>query len=165
MTISFPHLKQVATRFCGRLPLYPLVGLLIAAGSCPAIGQSPMPVIELSAGIYRIEAEVANTHTTRADGLMHRRQMSVNRGMLFVFQQPAKHCMWMRNTLIPLAVAFIDDQGTIVNIEEMKPETETNHCAARSARYALEMNAGWFSQRRLAPGARIDGIRGVETTR
>lgn len=92
---------------------------------------------------------------------MHRRQMPVGHGMLFVFEQPAKHCMWMRNTLIPLAVAFIDDQGTILNVEEMKPETETNHCAAKAARYALEMNAGWFASRKLIAGTRIDGIERV----
>lgn len=159
MKYSFRHLTQAiaASRLRNCLSL----GLLIAVASGDVIGDSQLPVVELSAGIYRIEAEVASTLASRAEGLMHRREMPASRGMLFVFEQPARHCMWMRNTLIPLAVAFIDDQGLILNIEEMRPETETNHCAARSARYALEMNAGWFSRRGLAPGARIDGIKGA----
>jgi uncharacterized membrane protein (UPF0127 family) len=66
--------------------------------------------------------------------------------------------MWMKNTLIPLAVAFIDEGGRILNIEEMKPQSEANHCAVRPARYALEMNAGWFSQRGLKRGDVIGGI-------
>jgi len=68
------------------------------------------------------------------------------------------HCMWMRNTLIPLSVAFIDDDGSIVNIEDMQPKTEISHCAARPVRYALEMDKGWFAQRGLKAGARISGL-------
>jgi uncharacterized membrane protein (UPF0127 family) len=137
-----------------------VLGLLAAAIGGPAIGQPPMPRVELSAGIHRIEAEVASDFAARAQGLMHRRQLPPNGGMLFVFDHTTRHCMWMRNTLIPLAVAFIDEHGTILNIEEMAPETETNHCAAGPARYALEMNAGWFGRRKLAPGSRIGGIGG-----
>lgn len=163
MNRLFLDLKQAVTASCrwNRLSF----GLLIGVASCSAISDSQMPVVELSAGIYRIEAEVASTLASRAEGLMHRREMPDNRGMLFVFEQPARHCMWMRNTLIPLAVAFIDDQGLILNIEEMKPETETNHCAAGRVRYALEMNAAWFSRRGLAPGVRIDGIEGAAGAR
>lgn len=117
-----------------------------------------MPVIELSAGIHRIEAEVAHTQPTRMVGLMNRRVMPKHRGMLFVFDAEARHCMWMRNTLIPLAVAFLDEQGRIINIEEMQPQTENNHCAAKPARYALEMNAGWFKARGLGAGTAIGGI-------
>lgn len=133
-------------------------GLASVWAGDPGSGQPPAAVVELSVGLHRIEAEVANNLATRTYGLMQRRFMARNRGMLFVFEQPAVHCMWMRNTLIPLAVAFIDDQGKILNIEEMLPETETTHCAVKAARYALEMNAGWFSARGLKPGARIDGI-------
>ena len=140
---------------------FAVLGALIAAIGCPAIGQPPAQRVELSAGIYRIEAEVARDFAARAQGLMHRRQLPPNGGMLFVFDHTTRHCMWMRNTLIPLAVAFIDEHGTILNIEEMAPETETNHCAAGPARYALEMNAGWFGRRKLAPGSRIGGIGGL----
>lgn len=135
-----------------------VASLLSGWAGNPASGQARTPVIELSVGLYRIEAEVAGDSATRAQGLMQRRQLARNRGMLFVFTESTLHCMWMRNTLIPLAVAFIDDQGKIINIEEMKPETETIHCAARPARYALEMNTGWFSARRLVPGAPVEGI-------
>ena len=152
---------QVITVFRRQLQFIRMLGLLFVSTTCPVIGQSPMPLVDLSAGVYRIEAEVASTFAARAEGLMYRRQLPRNRGMLFVFDQSSKHCMWMRNTLIPLAVAFIDEQGTILNIEEMRPETETSHCAAKSARYALEMNAGWFLAHKLAPGARIGGIDGA----
>lgn len=114
-------------------------------------------MLELSAGVHRIEAEVASTFAQRAEGLMHRRQMAAGRGMLFVFPQRAQHCMWMRNTLIPLSVAFLDDDGSIINIAEMQPETEVNHCAAKPARFALEMNAGWFARRNISAGQKIGG--------
>jgi uncharacterized membrane protein (UPF0127 family) len=132
-------------------------GLVAALVALPALGQS-LPVLELSAGMHRIEAEVANAQETRMTGLMQRRAMPQQRGMLFVFDAEARHCMWMKNTLIPLAVAFLDDRGRIVNIEEMLPQTEDNHCAAKPVRYALEMNAGWFRQRGMGPGATIAGI-------
>lgn len=114
--------------------------------------------IELTAGIHRIEAEVAADQGTRMQGLMHRRSMPANQGMLFVFPQAERHCMWMRNTLLPLSVAFLDDEGNILNIEDMQPQTENNHCAAAPARFALEMNRGWFAQKGLKPGGHIGGI-------
>lgn len=117
-----------------------------------------MPRIELTAGFYRIEAEVAADDPNRMQGLMHRRNMAANQGMLFVFPQAARHCMWMRNTLLPLSVAFLDDEGRILNIEDMQPQTEDNHCAAKTARYALEMNLGWFANKGIKPGTRIGGL-------
>ena len=117
-----------------------------------------MPRMELTTGFYRIDAEVAFDDQNRQTGLMHRRSMAQHQGMLFVFPAVATHCMWMRNTLIPLSVAFLDEQGQIINIEDMKPQTEDNHCAARPARYALEMNQGWFASKGIKPGARLGGI-------
>jgi len=117
-----------------------------------------MPVMELTAGFHRIEAEVAATPQNRAQGLMHRKAMESQRGMLFVFTHDAAHCMWMKNTLIPLSVAFMDANGRILNIAEMKPHSEDNHCAAKPARYALEMNGGWFAQRGLKAGDVVNGI-------
>lgn len=128
--------------------------LLVAASA----GAQSLPVMELTAGFHRIEAEVAANNPARMQGLMQRREMAQQHGMLFVFPSEAQHCMWMRNTLIPLSVAFLDGRGRILNIEEMRPQTEDNHCAARPARYALEMNAGWFAQRGLKPGDAIGGI-------
>lgn len=123
----------------------------------PAFAQS-LPVLELTAGFHRIEAEVASTSPARAQGLMHRKSMESQRGMLFVFTYDGLHCMWMKNTLIPLSVAFMDEKGHILNIAEMQPHSEQNHCAASPARYALEMNAGWFAQRGLKAGDAIGGI-------
>jgi hypothetical protein len=123
-----------------------------------AWAQNAMPVLELNAGFHRIEAEVAASDQNRQVGLMNRQAMPQQRGMLFVFTQPNTHCMWMRNTLIPLSVAFIDDEGYIINIEDMKPQTEDNHCARQPARYALEMNLGWFAQRGIKPGIKLGGL-------
>lgn len=94
----------------------------------------------------------------RQRGLMHRRYMATHHGMLFVYDASDRHCMWMKNTLIPLSVAFLDSGGRIINVEEMQPRTERIHCAARPARFALEMNTGWFSARGLGPGGTIGGI-------
>jgi uncharacterized membrane protein (UPF0127 family) len=124
--------------------------------SAQALAQ--MPRIELNAGFHRIEAEVAADQPNRTQGLMNRRSMAANQGMLFVFTQADRHCMWMRNTLLPLSVAFLDEQGRIINIEEMAPQTETNHCAAAPARFALEMNQGWFAGKGIKTGQRIGGV-------
>ncbi len=123
-----------------------------------ACANAESPKLDLAVGVYRIGAEVAHTQATRMTGLMNRREMAADVGMLFVFPQVQKHCMWMRNTLIPLSVAFIDEQGLIINIADMKPQDDTTHCAARPARFALETNAGWFSSRKLIAGARIAGL-------
>jgi len=120
--------------------------------------QPPLPEIELTAGLYRIQAEVADSFGTRMEGLMRRPALAQNHGMLFVFDEPDTHCMWMKNTLIPLSVAFLDARGTIINIADMQPQSERTHCAARPARYALEMNRGWFAQRGLKPGTRLGGL-------
>lgn len=120
--------------------------------------MAEMPRMELNASFHRIEAEVAADQPNRMQGLMNRRSMGANQGMLFVFLQNDRHCMWMRNTFLPLSVAFLDEGGKILNIEDMKPQTDTSHCAAGPARFALEMNLGWFSSRGLKPGQRIGGV-------
>ena len=135
------------------------LAVTLAAAMLPARAQQALPVVELAAGMYRIEAEVAHTFQSRQIGLMQRRQMPPQRGMVFAFPQDAVHCMWMKNTLLPLSVAFLDGQGRILNIEDMQPQTEDNHCAAAPARYALEMNLGWFRERGLKKG---DPVRGLE---
>ena len=120
--------------------------------------QAELPVVELTAGMHLIRAELADTFVARMQGLMHREKLGQNAGMLFVFEEPAIQCMWMKNTLIPLSVAFIDDSGAIINIEDMRPQTEDTHCAVRPARYALEMNRGWFAERGIKPGSRLRGV-------
>ena len=120
--------------------------------------QPQLPLVELFAGMHRIEAELAATPESRQVGMMQRTIMPPQRGMLFVFPEIDKHCMWMRNTLLPLSVAFLDEKGRIINVEDMQPRTESNHCAAKPARYALEMNLGWFKTRGLGQGVAILGI-------
>jgi hypothetical protein len=114
--------------------------------------------VQLKAGMHLIRAEVAADYSTRGRGLMHRKSLAPNAGMLFIFDQPALHCMWMKNTYIPLSVAFLDDKGEIINIADMQPHSEQSHCAARPALYALEMTQGWFAQRGVRPGAKLGGI-------
>jgi len=117
-----------------------------------------LPMIELKTGIYRIQAELADTPKAREVGLMNRTSMPTNSGMLFIFEQKAGHCFWMNNTKIPLSIAFIADDGKIVNIEEMQAETTNNHCPKAAVRYALEMNKQWFSERAIVPGTVIQGL-------
>ena len=117
-----------------------------------------LPNIELKVGIYRIQAELANTPTTREVGLMNRTSMPTSSGMLFVFEQKSGHCFWMNNTKIPLSIAFIADDGKIVNIEEMQAQTTNSHCPKAAIRYALEMNKQWFSERVIVPGSVIQGL-------
>ncbi|MEO8599201.1 MAG: DUF192 domain-containing protein [bacterium] len=112
----------------------------------------------LSAGMYVIKAEIAANEAERQQGLMFREKMASNEGMLFDFEAPAGVCMWMKNTLIPLSVAFIDSSGKIVNVEDMQPQTTDSHCAKKTVRYALEMNQGWFKQKNIKPGSIISGI-------
>ncbi|CAN5418050.1 hypothetical protein BH11PSE11_BH11PSE11_01050 [soil metagenome] len=110
--------------------------------------------------MHVIKAEVAATEPERQQGLMMREKMSTNEGMVFVFDSPTQICMWMKNTLLPLSVAFIDDAGKIVNIEDMKPQSLDNHCGKKQVRYALEMNQGWFKQKNIKPGSVIEGLPG-----
>lgn len=131
---------------------------LLLAGA-PAFAQTALPLAELGAGMYRIEAEVAHTFETRQTGLMNRTTMPLHRGMVFVFPEARAHCMWMKNTLLPLSVAFVDERGRVINIEDMQPQTADNHCAAGPARFALEMNLGWFAERGIKAG---DTLRGFD---
>ena len=134
---------------------------LLALTANPSLAQNintNLPIIELKTGIYRIQAEVASSPQARQVGLMNRTSMPTDSGMLFIFDQKATHCFWMSNTKIPLAIAFIADDGKIVNIEEMQAETLNNHCPKAPVRYALEMNRQWFSQRAIGPGSQIQGL-------
>ncbi len=117
-----------------------------------------LPMIELKTGIYRIQAELADTPKAREVGLMNRTSLPTSSGMLFIFEEKAGHCFWMNNTRIPLSIAFIADDGKIVNIEEMQAETTNNHCPKATVRYALEMNKQWFSDRVIVPGTVVQGL-------
>ena len=135
--------------------------LLLALGLFSA-AHAELPVVELTAGMHRIRAELADTFPTRIQGLMHRQSLAPNAGMLFAFDQAEIQCMWMKNTLIPLSVAFIDDAGVIINIADMRPHDEASHCATRPARFALEMEQGWFAKRGIKPGMKLGGFRPAE---
>jgi len=137
------------------------LGLLLAGplASPPAQAQTraqpTLPMATLQAGIHLIKAEVAADSQTRSAGLMFRESLAPNHGMLFVFQEKAGHCFWMRNTPLPLSIAFLDDDGTIVNIEDMAPRTEDSHCPKKPVQFALEMEQGWFARRGIAPGGKL----------
>lgn len=127
---------------------------------CQAAVSSPaLPMKTLTAGMHRIQAEVAATDPTRSRGLMFRKELAPNHGMLFIFEQPNVQCFWMRNTLLPLSIAFILDDGTITNIADMAPMTETSHCSTAPVRYTLEMEQGWFAKRGITAGKKITGIQ------
>jgi uncharacterized protein len=134
-----------------------LFALALALAWCRPAAAQEMPKVKLSAGIHLINAELAADDQNRQRGLMFREKMPAGEGMLFVFDQAAVHCMWMKNTLLPLSVAFIDVKGTILNIEDMKPQTLDSHCAKQPATFALEMNLGWFKQRGIKAGMKIGG--------
>jgi hypothetical protein len=114
--------------------------------------------IILQAGPHRIEALVARTDEQRGRGLMHRQELSENEGMLFVHDEPVRTCFWMKDTPVALSAAFLDDDGAVVNIAEMQPQTENTHCAAAPVRYVLEMNRGWFRERGIEAGAKVSGL-------
>jgi uncharacterized protein len=146
-----------SVRHAAGVPVAAIASLMFCFS--PALAQQPsLPLTTLNAGIHVIQAEVAGDPASRSLGLMRRKSMAQGAGMLFLFDESAAHCMWMKNTLIPLSVAFIDERGQIVNIADMQPLDETTHCAARPARYALEMNQGWFKKRGIAAGAVIQGL-------
>jgi uncharacterized membrane protein (UPF0127 family) len=125
---------------------------------CVSTVGAALPEMTLSIGGQTLNAEVASTEADRATGLMHRRMLPENRGMLFVFPEIAMHAMWMMNTFVPLSVAFIDKDGVIINIEDMQPQTTDSHGAARAAKYALEMNQGWFRKRGIKAGDKVQGL-------
>ena len=142
-------------------PAFLLVACLAwAAAVFPAAAQDPqtnLPRVKLSAGMHQIDAQVARTPDQRATGLMHRKEMPQHEGMLFVFEQPSQQCFWMKNTLLPLSSEFIDDSGTVVNVEDMEPQSLASHCSAKPVRYVLEMNQGWFAKKGIKAGARLNG--------
>ena len=119
--------------------------------------QMTLPRVKLSAGLHQVDAQVAQSTEQRTIGLMFRREMPQHEGMLFVFEQPTKQCFWMRNTLLPLTAAFVSDDGTIVNLEDMKPQTLDSHCSLKPVRYVLEMNQGWFAKKGIKAGAKLAG--------
>jgi uncharacterized protein len=133
------------------------LSLAFSAASAQTGPQPRLRTIDLQAGIHIIKTELAVTPEQQATGMMFRKEMGTNEGMLFVNEEASVRCFWMRNTLIPLSIAFIADDGSIVNIADMEPRSEKSHCSAQPVRYALEMNVGWFAKRGLKAGSRLAG--------
>ena len=137
-----------------------LLSCLFAPGALFAqqAPQPPLATVKLTAGIHVVTAEVAATPQSRMIGLMMRERLAPNHGMVFVFEDKSQHCFWMRNTLIPLSIAFVEDDGTIVGIADMAPKSDASTCPPRPVRYALEMDQNWFTRRGLAAGQKITGL-------
>ena len=137
-----------------------LTTILVTATGVALANESPqmnLKRITLTAGIHQIDTQLAVTQSQHALGLMYRNEMPVNEGMLFVFERPTVQCFWMRNTRIALTAAFVADDGTIVNLENMKPQTTQSHCSTQPVRYVLEMNQGWFAKKGLKTGSKLGG--------
>jgi uncharacterized membrane protein (UPF0127 family) len=132
--------------------------LILCASTAGAQQAIRFRTVPLNIGIHVIQAEAAVTPAQREQGLMHREKMGPNEGMVFLFDSPTTICMWMKNTLLPLSVAFIDEQGKIVNIADMQPQSLDSHCGDKPVKYALEMNQGWFRQKNIKPGSAVDGL-------
>jgi uncharacterized protein len=133
-------------------------GLVGSATWAQGAPQMDLRRVKLSAGIHQITAQVAQTPEQRQTGLMFRKEMPQVEGMLFVFEQPNQQCFWMKNTLLPLSAAFVADDGSIVNIVDMKPQTTDSHCSTKPVRYVLEMNQGWFAKKGIKAGSRLVGL-------
>ena len=162
---SFAFMRPGAVQRATHRGLF-AVGLAVAAVAvtlaAPAARAQEGPQmnlqrVEITAGMHRIDAQVALAPEERQTGLMYRKEMPQFEGMLFVFEQPAQQCFWMKNTLLPLTAAFVADDGTIVNLEDMKPQTLDSHCSSKPVRYVLEMNKGWFAQKGIKAGTKLAG--------
>ncbi len=140
---------------------YCLVAVLLECLAATPARADPLLTFPLKIAEHKLRAEVAGTPEDRQIGLMYRRTMAENHAMVFVFDRPGLWGMWMRNTFIPLSVAFLAEDGRILNIEDMEPETEDSHSARGPAKYALEVNKGWFHKRKIKPGQRVEGLKAL----
>jgi uncharacterized protein len=134
----------------------------IFVSAIPPATAADLPTTTLTIGKHRITAEVASTPEQRATGLMNRFSLQPDHGMLFVFERPEVQAFWMKNTYVPLSIAFISASGQILNIEDMAPQTETSHWSKGPAQFALEMRKGWFADRGVRVGERIAGLPGAK---
>ncbi|HTS55871.1 MAG TPA: DUF192 domain-containing protein [Burkholderiales bacterium] len=138
-----------------------VLGAVLGFHAPGAARADPLLTYPLKVKGHVVRAEVANTDESRRIGLMFRDSLPDNQGMLFVYEAEGRHAMWMKNTLIPLSVAFIDRTGHIINIEDMAPQSEDTHSARASAAFSLEMNQGWFKKRGIKEGDRVQGLERV----
>ena len=132
------------------------LALVVVVSSACAAENDGLPSVRI--GPHAFKVEVAATAQQRERGLMGRTRLAENRGMLFVFDSTKQHCFWMRNTPLPLSIAFMDEAGRISNIADMQPRTDTLHCPTIAIRYALEVSQGNFAQRGIVAGDQVDGL-------
>ena len=140
-----------------RTALFLTLALLAVTAQAQDQPQLNLPRVKLQAGMHQMDVQVAYTPEQRQIGLMFRAEMPQHEGMLFVFEQPTQQCFWMKNTLLPLTAAFVADDGTIVNLADMKPQTTDSHCSAKPVRFVLEMNQGWFRKKSIRAGFQLTG--------
>lgn len=140
------------------MKIYLCAALLVATIGFGPATAAELPTIVLSIKGHKLTAEIAATTETRMTGLMHRFSLGSDHGMLFVFREPAQQAFWMKNTYVALSIAYIDDKGRIVNIEDMAPKTENTHPSNGPVLYALEMKKGWFKERGVEAGASVEGL-------
>jgi uncharacterized membrane protein (UPF0127 family) len=146
-------------------PTLSLASLLVSAlltvtcfaQNASEVAQTSLARVVLQASLHRIDAQVAQTPRQREIGLMYREKMPTNEGMLFVFEQASVQCFWMRNTRMALTAAFVADDGTIVNLADMKPMSDDSHCSKKPVRFVLEMNQGWFAAKGMKAGSKLTG--------
>jgi uncharacterized membrane protein (UPF0127 family) len=117
-----------------------------------------LPRIVLTIEGHRIDARVARTEEDRATGLMFREELAPDEGMLFVHDAPIDANFWMKDTPLDLSIAFVDDEGRIVNVAEMDAHDLEGASSLRPVRFVLEMSTGWFTERGIGPGAVLDGL-------
>ena len=134
-----------------------LFSFLTTRAGAQGMPQTQLQRTTLNAGMHLIQVQLAQNFEQRQIGLMWRKEMPQNEGMLFVFEQPAMQCFWMRNTLLPLTAAFVSDDGSIVNLADMKPMNDDSHCSTKPVRFVLEMNQGWFAKRNIQAGFKLTG--------
>jgi uncharacterized protein len=155
------YIKPIIARLTAAVKYLPLLGVGALLSASLAWGQeAPQPrleTVDLTAGMHVIHAELAVTETQQMIGMMMRRDMGANDAMLFVNAEAGQRCFWMRNTLLPLSIAFLADDGTVVNIADMQPQDDTSHCSAKPVRFALEMRQGWFAKRGIKAGFKLRG--------
>ena len=152
------HFPMSTTPFLSKTRRWLLAAVasaLCTSGWADQRPQLELPRLTLAAGMHLIQAQVAATPEQRSTGLMFRTEMPANDGMLFVFEQASQQCFWMKNTLIPLTAAFVADDGTLVNLVDMKPQSLDSHCSTAPVRYVLEMNQGWFAKRGIKAGYKL----------
>jgi uncharacterized protein len=138
-----------------------LSSIFLVIASFASYAQTPQAHLQravLSLGMFQIDAQIAQTPEERQIGLMFRAQMPQAEGMIFIFEEPSKQCFWMKNTILPLTAAFIADDGTILNLADMKPQTTETHCSAKPVRFVLEMNQGWFAKKGIKAGGKLRGV-------